>query len=279
VYGLRDLHTFDIVTMNVARAPKATGPDFRPDRLRARRDYDPAARLPRGTRGGIAFSRSGSIGVRVARGDDRADEGRHLGGAHGPSGVDSGADCAHDHDVGGGGDANFIFEEIACADAAAKLLRGERLAAIAGTDFAGVRISRTDEEDFHAAAPDRAIQTVPLQLPHVADARASRIAKILHDDPSDSRPLAELCRLGGASKRTVERLFEQDAGMTFGRWRQQLRLLQAMQLLAEGAKVTHAALEAGYSTPSAFISMFRKTLGTTPAAYFRTTKNAAEHGK
>lgn len=125
----------------------------------------------------------------------------------------------------------------------------------------------------------RAIQTVPLQLPHVADARASRIAKILHDDPSDSRPLAELCRLGGASKRTVERLFEQDAGMTFGRWRQQLRLLQAMQLLAEGAKVTHAALEAGYSTPSAFISMFRKTLGTTPAAYFRTTKNAAEQGK
>jgi AraC-like DNA-binding protein len=40
-------------------------------------------------------------------------------------------------------------------------------------------------------------------------------------------------------------------------------------LLAEGAKVTHAALEAGYSTPSAFIAMFGKALGTTPAAYFR----------
>jgi AraC-like DNA-binding protein len=57
--------------------------------------------------------------------------------------------------------------------------------------------------------------------------------------------------------------------MTFGKWRQQLRLMQAMRLLAEGAKVTHAALESGYSTPSAFISMFRKTLGTTPASYFR----------
>jgi AraC-like DNA-binding protein len=45
--------------------------------------------------------------------------------------------------------------------------------------------------------------------------------------------------------------------------------MQAMRLLAEGAKVTHAALEAGYSTPSAFISMFRKSLGTTPTAYFR----------
>jgi AraC-like DNA-binding protein len=57
--------------------------------------------------------------------------------------------------------------------------------------------------------------------------------------------------------------------MTLGKWRQQLRLMQAMRLLAEGAKVTYAALEAGYSTPSAFISMFRKTLGTTPTLYFK----------
>jgi AraC-like DNA-binding protein len=121
-----------------------------------------------------------------------------------------------------------------------------------------------------------AIQTVPLQLPNVSDARAGRIMQVLHNDPSDSRPLSELCRVGGASKRTVERLFQQDAGMTFGKWRQQLRLMRAMQLLAEGAKVTHAALEAGYSTPSAFICMFRKTLGTTPASYFRATKDSGE---
>jgi AraC-like DNA-binding protein len=121
-----------------------------------------------------------------------------------------------------------------------------------------------------------AIQTVPLQLPNVSDARAGRIMQMLHNDPSDSRPLSELCRMGGASKRTVERLFQQDAGMTFGKWRQQLRLMRAMQLLAEGAKVTHAALEAGYSTPSAFICMFRKTLGTTPASYFRAAKAGGE---
>jgi AraC-like DNA-binding protein len=56
--------------------------------------------------------------------------------------------------------------------------------------------------------------------------------------------------------------------MTFGKWRQQLRLMQAMRLLAERAKVTHAAMEAGYSTPSAFISMFRKAWGTTPVRCF-----------
>lgn len=42
-----------------------------------------------------------------------------------------------------------------------------------------------------------------------------------------------------------------------------------MQLLAEGAKVTLDAIEAGYSTPSAFIYVFRKTLGSTPGSYFR----------
>jgi AraC-like DNA-binding protein len=45
--------------------------------------------------------------------------------------------------------------------------------------------------------------------------------------------------------------------------------MQAMRLLVEGAKVTHGALESGYSALSAFISMFRKTLGTTPASYFK----------
>jgi len=112
------------------------------------------------------------------------------------------------------------------------------------------------------------VQTVPLQLPHLSDPRLVRIAQIFIADPSDRRPLAQCCRVVGASKRSVERLFQQEVGMTFGKWRQQLRLMQAMRLLAEGAKVTHAALESGYSTPSAFISMFRKALGTTPTSYF-----------
>src|SRR5882757_1327662 len=98
-------------------------------------------------------------------------------------------------------------------------------------------------------------------------------------DPGDPRTLAQMSKRAGASKRTIERLFQQEASMTFGKWRQQLRLMQAMRLLAEGAKVTHAALEAGYSTPSAFISMFRKTLGTTPASYFRAMKDSGDSRK
>jgi AraC-like DNA-binding protein len=112
------------------------------------------------------------------------------------------------------------------------------------------------------------IQTVALQLPNPTDPRALRVAGVLLANPGEQRTLAQVCKITGAGTRTIERRFLEETGMTFGKWRQQLRLMQAMRLLAEGAKITHAALEAGYSTPSAFIFMFRKTLGTTPGAYF-----------
>ena len=115
----------------------------------------------------------------------------------------------------------------------------------------------------------KAMQTIPLQLPHLSDPRLVRIAEILMSDPRDSRTLAQLCKGTGAGKRSVERLFQQEVGMTFGKWRQQLRLMHAMRLLAQGAKVTHAALESGYATPSAFTSVFRNALGITPSSYFK----------
>ncbi len=110
---------------------------------------------------------------------------------------------------------------------------------------------------------------VPLQLPNPTESRALRIAKLLSENPADRRTLSALCKSACASKRTIERIFHDDVGMPFAQWRQQLRLMRAMVLLAEGAKVTHAAMESGYSTPSAFISMFRKSMGTTPALYFK----------
>jgi AraC-like DNA-binding protein len=134
-------------------------------------------------------------------------------------------------------------------------------------------LKKTVKSQVHLAAVIlhqlEAVQTIPLQLPHLSDPRLVRIAEILMNDPGDCRTLAQLCRVTGTGKRSVERLFQQEVGMTFGRWRQQLRLMRGMQLLAEGEKVTHAALESGYSTPSAFISMFRKALGITPSSYFR----------
>jgi len=111
--------------------------------------------------------------------------------------------------------------------------------------------------------------SIALQLPHPSDTRAVRIVEALLANPAGQNTLKTLTKECGASKRTVQRLFLAQTKMTFGKWRQQLRLLHAMRLLAAGEKVTGAALDAGYSSPSAFISMFRKQLGTTPNRYFR----------
>jgi AraC-like DNA-binding protein len=121
------------------------------------------------------------------------------------------------------------------------------------------------------------IQMVSLQLPNPTDARALRMAEVLLANPGEQQTLTRVCKIVGAGRRTIERKFLAETGMTVGKWRQQLRLMQAMRLLAEGAKITHAALEAGYSTPSAFIFMFRKTLGTTPSAYFRAGAGLENH--
>jgi len=90
-------------------------------------------------------------------------------------------------------------------------------------------------------------------------------------NPADPRTLEQLCAQCGAGKRTIERLFSAETGMTFGQWRRQLRLLHALQSLACGEKVTAAAMDAGYSSISAFISMFRKHMGETPSRYFQSS--------
>ena len=79
----------------------------------------------------------------------------------------------------------------------------------------------------------QAVRTVPLQLPNLSDRRLARIAEILTKDPGDARTLAELSRVAGASKRSIERLFQLETGMTFAQWRQQVRLMHAVRLLAE----------------------------------------------
>lgn len=61
--------------------------------------------------------------------------------------------------------------------------------------------------------------------------------------------------------------------MTFSKWRLQARLFYALEELHEGKTVTFIALELGYSTPSAFITAFRRNLGKSPLEYISTQKS------
>jgi AraC-like DNA-binding protein len=103
---------------------------------------------------------------------------------------------------------------------------------------------------------------LPLQLMLPTDARALRVAEALIADPRLS-----VAEMSGASRRTLERIFVRETGITFGQWRQQLCVVHAVRLLGEGMKVTAVAEECGYASASAFVAMFRKRLGVTPAQY------------
>lgn len=59
--------------------------------------------------------------------------------------------------------------------------------------------------------------------------------------------------------------------MPYQAWRQQWRLMKAIELLAEGCSVSHVAFALDFSSDSAFISFFRKQTGGTPSQYIRQT--------
>jgi AraC-like DNA-binding protein len=117
--------------------------------------------------------------------------------------------------------------------------------------------------DQVAALPD-----APLQLPEPRDPRARAVAELLAADLSAAAPPDALARRAGASRRTVERLFRAETGMSLGQWRVRLRLVEALRLLAAGQDVTSVAYAVGYSTPSAFCAMFVRELGVSPGRYF-----------
>ena len=110
---------------------------------------------------------------------------------------------------------------------------------------------------------------VPLDLPIPRDPRLRKIFDQMSGHPDDGRTIEEWGARVGATGRTLSRLFRAETGMTFHQWRQQLRLLAAMRLLGQGQPVTNIALDVGYSSLSAFVSVFRKALGVTPGRYFR----------
>lgn len=105
---------------------------------------------------------------------------------------------------------------------------------------------------------------LPLFVPTLKSPLALGVADALALDPADTPRIRDLAAELGVSDRTLERAFLADAGMTIGEWRQRARISRAIALLAAGGTVQDVALEVGYSTPSAFVAVFKKYVGTTP---------------
>ena len=109
---------------------------------------------------------------------------------------------------------------------------------------------------------------VPMRIPMPADPRLLAVCQALLDRPDSTAALETWAEQAGASSRTLARRFRQETGLSFGAWRQQARLAEAVCRLALGRPVSQIAYELGYRSPSAFTAMFRRALGQAPQRYY-----------
>jgi len=110
------------------------------------------------------------------------------------------------------------------------------------------------------------------KLPLPRDKRLVKICEVLICSPANNDPMTLLCDRVGTSVRTLNRRFKEETGLTFGQWRQQLRLTEAVCQLSLGQSVNSVARDMGYATANAFSAMFRRTLGEPPQRYLRSSR-------
>ncbi|MEO2215934.1 helix-turn-helix transcriptional regulator [Chromobacterium vaccinii] len=104
------------------------------------------------------------------------------------------------------------------------------------------------------------------RLPFPTDARLAAWLDSVHRGELPPR-LNQLVEQVGASERTISRIFIRDTSMSYQAWRQQWRLLRAMELLADGTSAGETAQRLEFASDSAFIAFFRQHTGETPARY------------
>ena len=104
-------------------------------------------------------------------------------------------------------------------------------------------------------------------LPNSDDPALGAVLRMLQAQPGDNRSLPELAQAAHSTERTLMRRALRDLGMSVSEWRQRLRVVKAMPLLEAGQTVETIALDLGYGSASAFISMFKRLVGATPDEY------------
>ncbi len=107
-----------------------------------------------------------------------------------------------------------------------------------------------------------------LNAPLHSEPRLARACQHLLAQPALDTGFDDMARQVGMSRRTFTRLFRQHTGISFVAWRQQACLMAAVVRLGNGEAITRVATDLGYSSPSAFTSVFRRVLGAAPSQYF-----------
>lgn len=109
--------------------------------------------------------------------------------------------------------------------------------------------------------------SLSLHLPWPQDARYHNICEYLIYHPTDSRTIPEWADEIYVSAKTFQRQFRQLTGLSFGKWRQQAKLLYSLEALSQGVAITEVAFTFGYQSHSAYSAAFKAFFGQRPSEY------------
>ncbi len=143
----------------------------------------------------------------------------------------------------------------------------------AAAEFSHNREAAELAPHLHALLLDRLQRLEPacVSLPVPCSARLRSLTDYLLCHPGESFSLEDWAARLGMSRATLARRFRHQTGLSVGRWRQQMKVLKAIELLHAGSSVKAVAFELGYRQPSPFITMFKRLTGRTPGSYLRHT--------
>jgi AraC-like DNA-binding protein len=141
------------------------------------------------------------------------------------------------------------------------LIRSAHLPAFYQQGGAETRLFDVMIDELTTAPPEN------LHLPMPVDTRLRRMADLMLQSPAERGTLSDWAKRLGFSERTLARLISRQTGMSFGRWRQQLTIMLAVEWLAKGLSIQQVAGSLGYESVPSFTTLFRKLLGTSPGRY------------
>ena len=108
----------------------------------------------------------------------------------------------------------------------------------------------------------------PVHMPSGRSAVVRHALALTAERLADNPRFVDIASAVGLAPRSLARRFEQELGMTWRAALRRLRVLRAIEQLAGTERsVTEVAMDVGYSSLSAFQTVFRDLIGQTPSEY------------
>ena len=168
-----------------------------------------------------------------------------------------------------GGECAFLYVDALSNDLASLRSRCRRSGPALSMDFAGEETliallagMPRSPDGWHETSASLAA-ALGVDCSH-QDERIAAAAEYILRSPALDADTATLAARSGLSASRFQHLFKATTGVPVRRYRLWARMRRAISLAVGGATVTHAALEAGFSSPAHFTAGFREMFGMAP---------------